>query len=187
MLTGGFYAIFFGMLATFLGPGSMFFHASMTELLSAIDPVSIALFMLFIFVYDVWRIFKWDRGQYGWIGFLVVWALLAIGASILIFSGITDPVSMGVIGVAAALELVILFLNIRDRGTNGLKRQWWWAGLIILAFGAAVVFWVLSQTGGPLCTDPFTLWQGHALWHLLAMGVVPVLFFLSFRSETYVS
>ena len=32
---------------------------------------------------------------------------------------------------------------------------------------AGYVVFLLSRTGGPLC-DPDSLWQGHAVWHLVA-------------------
>ena len=42
-------------------------------------------------------------------------------------------------------------------------------------FGAGLVVWALSRTGGPWCY-PASLLQGHALWHVLAAVAVGLLY-----------
>ncbi len=100
-----------------------------------------------------------------------------------IYAGQTDATSMVVIALAGSLEVLIAVFWFRDGGLNGLKRNPLWVVGILAAFGIAYLFWSLSQTGGSLC-DQTSIWQGHGLWHLLAMGVVPILFFYEFRTET---
>ncbi len=56
MANGGWFAAVFGTVVSFMGPGSMFFHASMTEWGSVLDNMSMILFTAFVFWYDISRI-----------------------------------------------------------------------------------------------------------------------------------
>ncbi|HDP90192.1 MAG TPA: hypothetical protein ENN42_09640 [Thioalkalivibrio sp.] len=55
MKTGNVYALLFGSIVLLLGPDSMAFHVSMTEVISRFDPLSISLFAIFAALYGIWR------------------------------------------------------------------------------------------------------------------------------------
>jgi len=63
----------------------------------------------------------------------------------------------------AAVALVIAEVLVYRRGLR-VRSTALYAGLAALAIGAVV--FALSRTGGPLC-EPDSLFQGHALWHVL--------------------
>ena len=54
--------------------------------------------------------------------------------------------------------------------------------LVVASIGLATLFWVLSQTHGPMCV-PDSLFQPHGLlWHPL-VGVMAVLLYFYWRAE----
>ena len=75
-----------------------------------------------------------------------------------------DAAQAAVAAVAVALTLV------RGRRPEHRRRVGWSVGL--LAVGATVG--TLGRAGGPLCV-PDSLWQGHAVWHVLAAAALVVL------------
>lgn len=76
--------------------------------------------------------------------------------------------------------LLALFLHKMDEiKFERTHSPYFWGG-----FGAyllATLIWEPSSTGGPLC-DPDTLFQGHALWHILG-AVAMWCFYKYFRTE----
>jgi hypothetical protein len=86
--------------------------------------------------------------------------------------GSGTTVFMILVLVAVLAEMLIATFGIAGFRRRALP----WLILTLVTFGVASVIWRLSWTGGPLC-DAATLLQGHALWHLLAEAVVPVLLF----------
>jgi hypothetical protein len=71
--------------------------------------------------------------------------------------------------VVAAVAVVVTLLRVR-RTPAARPRVLVAVGL--LGVGAAVG--TLSRAGGPLC-DPTSLWQGHAVWHVLSAAALVVL------------
>jgi hypothetical protein len=177
MKTGGFYAVFYGAVVLFLGPGSMAFHGSLTRFGGWLDTLSMILFITFVLLYDVARIFRFDDNRTAFAGIYVAIAVL-LG----VFTWVVEGTGTFVFAVAVA-GAVILELVLAIRGLRGVRRPllpWLTAGLA--TFAVALVVWRLSWTGAPLC-DPNSLLQGHAVWHLLAEAVAPLFFFLHFRLE----
>jgi hypothetical protein len=178
MRTGGFYAIAYGALVVFLGPGAMFFHGGLTHFGGWMDNFSMILYVSFIVLYEAFRLSEWsDRigvfaGIFAGINLLLgILTWFVQGSGTIIFAILA--------GVAVVLQIVILWK--RPRGITRHFLPWLLAGVV--SFGIAVVIWALSFTGAPLC-DPNSLLQGHAVWHLLAMALTPFFVFLYLRDET---
>ena len=183
MKNGGAYALLFGAIVLLLGPGSMTFHVSMTDMISRLDPLSISLFAIFAALYGIWRASLADTTRWGLPVFIFGFGVLVIFSLIAVFGfALTDPVSMVTIGVLVVVELVLIIAR-AGGGINRLKRHFGYFFAILVAFGLAFFFWFASETGRSLCTTD-SFWQGHGAWHILAMGVVPFLFFLHFRAES---
>lgn len=178
MAAGRWPAVAYGFLVLGLGLGSMAFHGSLTRLGGWLDTLSMILFITFVIVYDIARINRFDGDRARVLGtFAFLNAPLALLTWEVAGSG-TRVFAIGV-AVAIALELLLAF-----RGAGGRKRSAaLWLPFALLTFAVATVVWRLSWTGEPLC-DPTSLFQGHALWHLLAEGVVPLMLFTHFRTET---
>jgi hypothetical protein len=54
-------------------------------------------------------------------------------------------------------------------------------GLAVVCFIAGYAVWFSSRTGKPLCC-PTSLWQGHALWHVLCAFSIGLVYLYG-RSE----
>jgi len=167
------YPALYAATVAFLGPGSMYLHASMTRWGGQVDVISMYVWAAFLIAYAAarWRDVSWST-------FLAIYLVLAIVLSI---SELTVPVSSDVIfgvllGGAALLEVAALWSH-PERTTD--KR--WLLGASA-CFGLAFAIWLPSRTPtGALCS-PYSLLQGHAAWHLLCAGAT-VCLYLYARSE----
>ena len=95
------------------------------------------------------------------------WALptLALVPFIVAVPRAGDLAQAVVAGIAVALTLARALARHELRTRIG-------GALTLLAVGATIG--TLSRAGGPLC-DPGSLWQGHAVWHVLASAALVVL------------
>ncbi len=178
MREGTFYAIFYGALVVFLGPGAMFYHASVTRFGGWLDNLSMILYVTFLLEYTLFRLLRLDDriSTFAWT-YVVVNVVLGAVAWLVEGSG-TFVFAIGA-GLALLLEVGILLRLIR-----AVRRELWpWMAGAAASFGVGFVFWILSWTGGPIC-DPTSVFQGHAVWHLLSMSLTPFLLVHYFRTET---
>jgi hypothetical protein len=170
---GTLFATLYGGFTVFLGPGSMFFHASMRGWAGWFDVMSMNFFLAFVPAYNAVRRFAWPN----WAGILIYFsAVVAEGVLNLI-----DPdhslIFFAVLGVIAIASQVIVAFSPIQTATSG--KVWFWVGVGV--FVLAFVIWFLSWTNGPLC-DPKSLLQGHGVWHLLSAAAVGCLY-KYFRAE----
>jgi hypothetical protein len=170
-----FHAVFYGLLTSAIGLGSMFFHGGMVIYGGFIDVEAMNLYLAFLLAYNVSRLMKLKTR-----GFIVVYIILNAGILLATpFAGHrTDPFSIMVV-VEIAIEFVILILA-RQRAIH-FTRDWRLFIWSLITFGAAILAWILSRTGAPLCW-PDSFWQGHGLWHYL-VGIAPVVIFFYMRTE----
>jgi len=148
----------YGGIALFLAVGSFLFHGTMRAWGGYLDLLSMHAFIAFLLAYDITRI----RG--GGLAMLSkwFWPLLAGFAVVL---GLVRP-EYGKVVFAALVVVTLVVEFFAGRGATVVHRwPWFWTGLGV--FVAANVVWNLSRTPGPWC-DPDSLFQGHALWHLLS-------------------
>ena len=178
MREGGFYAVGYGFVVLLLGPGSAAFHGSLTQFGGWLDNLSMVAFIGFVLLYDAFRILRVDQNRAAFLGSYSA-ALAALGALTWFVAGSGILIFGALVAAAVIVELVISV-----RGMRGLRRPLVpWLALGLTTFAVALLIWRLSWTGAPLC-EPESLLQGHALWHLLAEAVAPLMFFAYFRGET---
>jgi hypothetical protein len=162
----------------FLGLGSMWFHASMSAVVAWFDGFSMYVYTCFLVYYTVDR---WlakqgasdsKRGLVFWIGYC---------ATVLVFIILHIVGVPSVILIALLVAGYLLFEFFFAGWISGTRaRVFWWIG--VGAMGAAVLFWVLSQTGAPLC-KPDSFFQPHGLlWHPLA-GLMAVMLHFYWRED----
>jgi hypothetical protein len=179
MQAGGLYPALYAAIVVFMGPGSMFFHASLTRWGGTLDVLSMYGFVGFWVVYAVARGWRLSRRAFAW---TFVGLMVAIGVPQVALGHPSAPVFGPLAAVGLALELL---MRRRRRGPAWLPEpapadgRWLAAGSA--GFAAAFALWLPSRTGGPLC-DPHSLLQGHAAWHLLS-AATPGCFYLYWRSE----
>ncbi len=174
------YAVLYGAVALFLGPGSMLFHGSLRDWGGWLDILSLILFGSFGLLYAVSRIF---RGLMGW-SFVGGYALLTIGIGLAAWFTRHDadvgPFSVGSWFFAGLVVLWVLTEGVIVFGhPRGLWRSKLLLGWAFLTFLGGLAIQIFSQTGMPLCTltGRDSLFQGHGLWQLLAAAAVLLIFF----------
>lgn len=145
----------FGYSAVFLGPGSMFFHSTFSDLGGFLDSTSMYLFLSFVLVYQLLRLTRMPL----WLAALVWVALNALLFTLARVTGAPTLV-FALLGVATGIVQIVVFTRETLRYS-----AWFWAA--IGTFAVAFTIWLLSRTGMPLCAPQSAL-QGHALWHVLS-------------------
>jgi len=163
----------------FLGFGSMWFHASITQLGGMFDGMSMYVFVGYMTCYTLYRLIpKW------WV-FLPTYILI-----IALFTAIhnhVDSVYLIMINVAMyiILELIILTWRIIDwcKGKWSPPSDWylpliWWLSAVA-SFGLAYMFWVWGAREHDFC-NPDSAWQWHGMWHVFA-GIMTVFIYSYWR------
>jgi hypothetical protein len=163
-----FYPFVYGLLAVYLGPGSMFFHGSFTYIGGFLDTTSMYLWLGFILVYNILRVSNlavyWGIGIY-----LILEGVLAY-LRYTVTEGV-DNIFAGLVVITLISEAVVFFCN----WGNWIWSSYWWLLGALATFGVAFLIWNLSKTGHPLCYPDYWL-QGHAVWHSLSGGVAAMLY-----------
>ncbi|MCW5981490.1 MAG: ceramidase domain-containing protein [Bryobacteraceae bacterium] len=160
---GSGYVTMFALIVIFMGPGSMFFHASLREWGGWIDSLSMNLFMGFIAAYNVVRFFRMG------IGWFTLFFLLLVGtASILTAADSSNgQIYFFVLCGLAFISQVLIYWR---PSVVSAPWGWWWFIAGASVFLTALVIWRLSWTKAPLC-DPDAIAQGHGAWHLLSAAM----------------
>ena len=162
----------------FLGLGSMWFHGSLKEWGGITDMLSMFIYAVFLVFYSIRRL--WNADWFFWVCYPITVALFTfVGA---IWKWEYNSLILILILVAFYLTFeVIIWVRTGKvmQGKPGTIALWISA---VVAIIAATIFWVLSQTGRPLC-DPKSAFQPHGLlWHPLA-GVMAVLLYFYWRAD----
>ena len=165
----------------FLGFGSMWFHASITQWGGKFDGMSMYMFVGYMVCYTLYRIVpRW------WL-FVIVYLAIVI-----VFTGFHNHVDSVIliainVGFYFVLEATILIWRLIDwiKGKWRPERDWyipviWWiAGLT--SFGLAYMFWKWGVREHSFC-NPDSAWQWHGMWHLFA-GIMAVFIYFYWRSS----
>lgn len=173
MVVATFFSVLYGCLVIWLGPGSMFLHASLKVWGAWLDNLSMNMFVAFFIAYDVMRATQAPL----WV-FLVIYLVLVVGLGIL-----TWFVEWGPLGIVTFLGLIVLATvgEVLVANADHLRREVTWLIIGLVHFGVAFLFWFFSRTGKPMC-KPHSLGQGHAVWHILS-ALATVYFYLYLHSE----
>lgn len=175
MVNGSWMANLYGWVILFMGPGSMYFHASFTDWGGFLDSTSMFLLLTFVIGYDLHQATR--SKLWTWLSWIIAGAVLAV--ALILVVALPEAATLVFIGFAIGTGLFDLILRL----AAGLQRSWWWYGGFFGVFGTAMLIWILSKTGGPLCIPDALLWQGHAWWHTLSAAAM-VCLFMYFRSES---
>lgn len=156
-----FYGAFFSSLVVYLGPGSMAMHATTTAVGGFLDMLSMYLIAAFLVAYAAERFFKLTPFYFSLIFVSVVsfcvWANFQNVHFIFDFFGNT------VFAFFVSSAILLEALNIYVRKMQHEKR---WAFLSFGALLLALFIWNLWQNETALC-EPYSLIQGHGIWHIL--------------------
>lgn len=149
----------FAVLLIATGIGSVMYHGTQGLGAPFLHDLSFVSALLFLAVMNVAGTFGVDRRR----------ALAAFTSAVLVVSGLLVlwPGSTNLIAAATVVLLIIGDISGHRRGTT--TRNWRIASAV--AMGTALLLFVGGRTGGPLC-DAESLFQGHALWHLLSAAAL---------------
>jgi hypothetical protein len=156
-----FYAAFFSSLVVYLGPGSMAMHATTTSIGGFLDMLSMYLIAAFLVSYAAERFFRLSPLYFSLIFVSVlsfcVWANFQ--SVHFIFDFIGNTVFAFFVSTAILIEALNIFIRKMQHESK-------WAFLSLGALLLAFFIWNLWQNETSLC-DPYSLIQGHGIWHLL--------------------
>ena len=177
-----FFSIVYGMLVIYLGPGSMFYHASVKKWGGWLDNMSMVLWTAFLIVYVFARGIPMPDSLT-----VIVYLTIVVSSGVIIWfvEGSGKYIFGLMVGVWGVLEIIILIVQATGSSVMGLHRtEWGWLILAAASFGLAIFIWLRSKDGQPWCY-PNSWAQGHAAWHLLS-AVSAFSIFLYLRSEVMV-
>jgi len=172
----------YALAVIFMGPGSMFFHASMKKWGGWCDNMSIIIWAAFSFSYTLARLFQhW----FGW----PLWTLWILAGIIIGAAGLITAIWPGthrwsqiITGGAFFLVELVLMIAIWSGSPPGFERSTGWFLAVLGAFAAAFACWMPSGAVWKAWCDHDSPVQGHGFWHLLA-AIGTLLVYCYFASE----
>ena len=173
MRSTSFYPLLYIAIVIFLGLGSMWFHASLTEWGGIFDNLSMYTFTNFLVFYTIVRLTDVD------LIFYIGYPLATLGLTVVsVLGGSSLIVCVFSVAAYLVLESIIWLWKPEVRNDWGVFWTAWVPGVgsILLS----TVFWVLSQTDGPLCLKTHAF-QFHGVWHLGA-GVSALFLYIFWRN-----
>ena len=158
-----------------LGPGAMFFHASLTDWGGVLDIASMYFFLDFWLLYNLKRLYGWSDSTF-LIAYVV--ATVAFTSPRLLSPAYGVPVFVVVATVALATEWIAARPAQRGRTAAPPRlerdRRWLWAALGALAIARAAETFIPCHAS--------SLIQGHAVLHIFH-ALLGVAAYLYLRSE----
>lgn len=171
MQAGGFYPGLYACIVVYSGIGAAFFHASLTDWGGKLDMVSMILSFGFWLTYNVSRVFGLTKTQF-------LASFIGLAAVLLVPRVVFNVLGFGIF--AGLVSAVLLSEILVARSRLRIQRLWLWVslGLYVPALGV----WWLSLSGHWLC-EPASLFQGHALWHVITALSPGALYFYFWSGE----
>ena len=166
-----FYAAFYTSLVVFVGPCSMAMHATETKLGGYFDLLSMYLIAAFITAFSIQRFCGLGWRTFTGL-FIAVMAICLSAQEIPWRVPMVGHVGNLVFGIFIVITTVFEFLNTFVRK---LDHQMRWGILSSASITTAFIIWNLSLTGC-VCCDPYSVIQGHGIWHLLCAASLWFLF-----------
>ena len=166
------FPILYGCAVIWLGPGSMFLHASQKHWGGWLDNLCMDMYVGLLFAYNAYRCFGLKKGTF-----------CALYLSVIVVTGFITLVFDEWGGIACFGTLIVLAAIVEVWGQWGdhFSRSLGWLIPAVGTLGLAFWFWWVSRSGHFLC-KPDSIWQGHAAWHILT-GFTTLFLFLYLRSE----
>lgn len=162
--------IVFGVLMVATGAGSVMFHGPQGQGSQFFHDVTFLLALLFFAVLNTSTALSWAQSR-RWAAFGA--AAIVISGGLLLSPGATNAVMVAL--VVSVIGSDVALHRISPRGG-------WWYTTSLVAMTAAIAMFLLGRSGGPIC-DPESIFQGHALWHVLGAVALGTYFVATTRSR----
>lgn len=164
------YKLIFILSAVLVGLGSAFYHASLTFWGQFVDVFGMYLFVTLFLVYAWQRLFNISETK-------TIFSYLTLNI-VFIFFLLLIPETRRFLFALVLLVALCFEIFVQKRKKIFIQTRWFYYGLGILAI--AFLIWILDIT--KIFCDPYSVWQGHAIWHVL--GAVAIFFlYVYFESE----
>jgi 4-amino-4-deoxy-L-arabinose transferase-like glycosyltransferase len=141
------------MIAT--GIGSVLFHGPQGPASHFLHDATILLTMIGIVTMNLAGLLRWREQR--------VWVILGVVGLVVSVILLIWPASTNLVAGVALVALVGQDIALHRSGS--IETRWWIAAILTMA--VASLFFVAGRTGSPFC-DSSSLFQGHALWHILS-------------------
>ena len=148
-----------GVLMIATGIGSVLFHGPQGSASHFLHDATILLTMIGIVTMNVAGLLRWTE-QRVW----VILGVVGVAASAIL---LIWPASTNIVAGIALVALIVQDIALHRVGS--INRRWWIAAILVMA--VALLFFVAGRTGSPFC-DSASIFQGHALWHILAATAI---------------
>ncbi|NHZ71264.1 MAG: hypothetical protein GWP18_06440 [Proteobacteria bacterium] len=162
--------IVFGLLMVATGAGSVMFHGPQGQGSQFVHDVTFLLAALFLAVINVSTAMSWTRSRR--------WIFFGIGSAVIAGALLVSPPITNLLMVILVMSLIgsdVTLHRVSSRGS-------WWYVTSVVAISGAIAMFMLGRTGGPMC-DPDSLFQGHAMWHMLGAVALGTYFVATTRSR----
>lgn len=147
--------IVFGIAMLVIGAGSFFYHASLTFVAQWFDVIGMDLFITLALLYNIARLQKFNGTQFA---LVYITLNITLGISLVAIPQLRRE-------IFGALVLITIVLEAWLHHTQQPKIELRWFSAALASFFAAYTIWLLDNSG--IICAPTSLFQGHAVWHLL--------------------
>lgn len=166
-------AIAYGVALGAVGIGSIAFHGPMPAGARLVHDLTIAAVFAVIAARGIGQLRNWTQAE-------TIAAAAAITGVVGVVMAISPEVGIGLSGVVGLTALLLEFSIYRSGRRDSMStshRRWLIAAFAFLALAGLAN--VLGRTDAPLC-DPDSIYQGHAVWHLMTAAAFAVYGWISF-------
>jgi len=150
----------FGLAMVGVGLGSIAFHGPMPPGARLVHDLANAAVFAVVLAAGVGCLRRWSEATViaGFVG------IVAVLGAVMAFSPDAGPALLGLVAAAAiGIECFILRTGKRSPHSPRVIRR---LAAVLALFIIAGLVQLLGRTGAPLC-DPDSVYQGHAVWHVL--------------------
>ncbi len=167
--------VVYGLTLASVGVGSVLFHGPMPAGSRLAHDLTIAAVFAVVLVRAVGKLLEWSNVAV----IAGIAALTTVVGVLMAVAPDAGNIATGAVAVTAiGLQVYLYRQGIRGAFTGRLVR--WFVAIVVVLSIAGIVN-VLGRTDAPLC-DPDSLYQGHAVWHVLTAAAFAMFGFISFPS-----
>ena len=186
----GIVSLMYVLTVIYMGPGSMYYHASLKDWAGWSDWFSIINWAAFGLAFTCWRMLRKQVGNNQWPFWLIWVAVAVITGAIGLYEPAREAIRFVIIPLWVISELVFLIWQAvakakKEENPFGVVRnKWGWFLAAVLAFIFAFAVWIPSGGVFRAWCNADSWFQGHGCWHILAaLGTYFVYHFWSTESK----
>ncbi len=173
------FSIIMGISILYLFIGSFFYHASVTFFFQKIDQTGMYAILLSFMGYNIFRIWPlMNTRKRGEVSSHKLILFIFIAINVLFFTYLWK-IDVNILFTSLAFSF-IAFTIVYNRKNPTVKLSKKLLHFSLVIYLLSMSFWILDRKA-VLC-DPTSIFQGHALWHILN-AVVLLLIYMHYRAE----